>query len=549
MKDFYEDGRGQFFLKLLFSKDKGALYRSVGAARPFPFVLEQKEPNTHGPILPGSDYFKIRLHNKKFLLLSWQLLKMSHANRVYDPRKEKQNNRGCIDGIHIPKDLNFTFWALGGFRTYSLQAMMYSILLFVSFLFHSVALAQSRQDIGTVAGANRIVPLRAGDKLPEEFWKQEYLFYRNGDTVRQTLDVYRGKAIILDFWAQWCTPCLVSLGKVNTFAHQLSGNGVFIPVTSDKLTSVQSVWKKQGFTLPSVIGDTILGQFFPRASIPHVVWIDAEGTVAHITNQQPLDESNMSDFFKGAELEVAQKTAVDKNRPLLLDTRVDPSSVENYQLVLKGKQEGMPMLKFTRSTPQGVFSKTYINRPLLLLYKGLAYDLFYGLGQTMFEKDFQIADIDPAILNEIYTLDIISPSNTEATFYSHLVDLLNTASGLEAGMDSEQRQCLVLKKLNGDVVLGTAGGERLRQVDWNGHIDLRNLPLPSFQGILMDDRLTGKYIVNETGYKGNIDAQLTVTSDLAELNRQLAKMGLQLEEAIRDVTIFTIKKPKPNEHE
>lgn len=61
--------------------------------------------------------------------------------------------------------------------------------------------------------------------------------------------------------------------------------------------------------------------------------------------------------------------------------------------------------------------------------------------------------------------------------------------------------------------------------------------------------MTGKYIVNETGYKGNIDIQLNLTDDLTELNRQLSAKGVRLEEAVRDITIFSIEKSKTPKYE
>lgn len=59
-------------------------------------------------------------------------------------------------------------------------------------LFSSVALAQSRGLPGAADGQREIIPLQIGDTVPQEFWTREHLFYINGDTVRKSLDGYRG---------------------------------------------------------------------------------------------------------------------------------------------------------------------------------------------------------------------------------------------------------------------------------------------------------------------------------------------------------------------
>lgn len=418
----------------------------------------------------------------------------------------------------------------------------------------SEAQAQSGLTLGGVVrsaadGQTEITPLRVGQKVPDEFWTKVHLFYVNRDTVRQTFKEYRGKPIILDFWAQWCSPCIASLKKVNTFLHQLSENGIFMPVTSDRFTSAQPVWEKQGFTFPSIIEDNVLEKLFPRATIPHVVWIDAGGTVAHISNQEPLYAESMQRFFLGQMVDITQKTDIDKRKPLLLDNKADIENVQQYQLVLKGRQDYLPMLKFTRNTIEGVYSKTFINTPLLIIYKAIANDIFHERGETLFKQNFQIDLKDSIAINEPYTLDVISASENKIGFNNHLIELLNGSSDFVAEMKLENIQCLVLKKLDDSQKIGTSGGTRIREVDWSAKINLQNAPLAFFQNLLMDEKLTGKYIVNETGYKGNIDVQLTVANDLTELNGQLAKMGLRLEEAHREVAIFTIKKSKFPKHE
>lgn len=49
-----------------------------------------------------------------------------------------------------------------------------------------------------------------------------------------TLDAYKGKVIVLHFWATWCPPCIKELPKLQSFKETWEGRGVtVVPVSLD----------------------------------------------------------------------------------------------------------------------------------------------------------------------------------------------------------------------------------------------------------------------------------------------------------------------------
>ena len=56
----------------------------------------------------------------------------------------------------------------------------------------------------------------------------------NAITFQQLLDKYKGKVVLLDFWASWCAPCLSEMPFSNKLHHQFRGKDVtFVYLASD----------------------------------------------------------------------------------------------------------------------------------------------------------------------------------------------------------------------------------------------------------------------------------------------------------------------------
>lgn len=152
-----------------------------------------------------------------------------------------------------------------------------------------------------------IKPLKVGDILPEIFWQQEHIIYTNGQTNKQTLEQYKGKLLILDFWATWCSTCIYKFRILEQWKESYKGQlGVLLVNSSNTKDREQRVAEllegkrapHQQFKLASVVNDTYLDTLFPHRSLPHYIWIDATGTISAVTNADFVTEAQLQNFLK-----------------------------------------------------------------------------------------------------------------------------------------------------------------------------------------------------------------------------------------------------------
>ena len=68
----------------------------------------------------------------------------------------------------------------------------------------------------------------------------------NGDTI--DLGYFRGKVILLNFWATWCAPCAYEMPSLDRLAAQLSGEDfIVLPIALDTvMTPIASFYRDLG---------------------------------------------------------------------------------------------------------------------------------------------------------------------------------------------------------------------------------------------------------------------------------------------------------------
>jgi thiol-disulfide isomerase/thioredoxin len=102
----------------------------------------------------------------------------------------------------------------------------------------------------------------------------------NGKTVK--LSDFKGKPVLIDFWATWCPPCRASIPGIEKLHKTYSGRGlVVLGVSLDQggWDSVKSFATEIGITYTVLKGtDDVASQYQVR-TIPMLVIMNKEGKI------------------------------------------------------------------------------------------------------------------------------------------------------------------------------------------------------------------------------------------------------------------------------
>ena len=102
------------------------------------------------------------------------------------------------------------------------------------------------------------------------------------DHKRLDLNAYRGKVVLLNFWATWCAPCQVEMPTFVAWQNKYGQDGLQIIGVSmdDDPALVRAAYRKLKLTYPVAMGDVKLGDMYGGVlGLPMTFLIDRHGEI------------------------------------------------------------------------------------------------------------------------------------------------------------------------------------------------------------------------------------------------------------------------------
>lgn len=121
-----------------------------------------------------------------------------------------------------------------------------------------------------------------GEVKEGAYLRNETLNGFNGD--KKKFSDYKGKPLIINVWASWCTPCREEMASLDRLARRYSGKQLnIIGISTDDYKDAAELFIKQSkLSFTNYLDhDVILENMLGANAIPLTVFVDAKGRVLY----------------------------------------------------------------------------------------------------------------------------------------------------------------------------------------------------------------------------------------------------------------------------
>lgn len=386
----------------------------------------------------------------------------------------------------------------------------------------------------------------------------------NFPTKTLSTSSFRGKLLIIDFWATWCGPCIGMFPKMERLQQQFDGQVQFLAVTYQKSAEVKAFLqqrKTKHGAIPLVSNDQQLHRLFPHVYLPHYVWIDENGVVRAITDHEAIDAQHIRQMLAKQDqgFEMKHDTRLELNSQNLFLNQNAPvfeQGLKGYSYFsgfIEGLSAGYAI--YPNDTAKGK-RLTATNLSLMNLFS-IAYRDYGNFGyknMVFMLKDSSQLSIGIAktklkdwAKKHTYCFEVVvAPEQSETRlFYEHIRRFLAIyLPQYQTSISYRQQACLALVRTSGATKFeARANSDSFLKVDGqslqiqNQHFMQLIRPLATYYLQNIDLPL-----IDETGYAGPIKLSLQADmGNLDSINKALKAYDLALIKKIGSCPIVNIK--------
>ncbi len=405
--------------------------------------------------------------------------------------------------------------------------------------------------------AQGIKSLDIGDKVPDVALGNII----NYTTPSATIADFKGKLLILDFWATWCAACVKNFPHMEALQKKYNDKIQVVGVTQDSekkaATFLEKYVKNTGknFSIPTVVNGALLARLFPHTILPHYVWINSEGIVMAITSATPVTGENIEAVLAGKNVKFSMKEDMmnfDYATQLYMNGNGGKGDNILYRSLIAGPIAGVGTIipAFMKSSKEPVSRMFAINCSILDLYK-IAFEEpgDYPAGRIVLQVKNPAAlryvagegDLDSWKAAHTFCYELIVPPATVCRIKEEMADDLQRCFGYKAFYENRIMDCLILTADSSLLNSYTKSNEAEDNLGESGspYKYIYNQPVDALVSYL--NSKPGLYIINETGCDANLDIHFPDDiSDTSALINALKMQGLHLAMEKRQVKVFVI---------
>jgi len=117
---------------------------------------------------------------------------------------------------------------------------------------------------------------------------------------RQSIAQWRGKILVVNYWASWCAPCVEEIPAFSRLQRQYAAQGVqFVGIGIDNVENMQAFVKATPISYPLLVADPAASQMpgLQIKGLPYTLVIGPDGRVQG-SRLGRLDESRLNSILQ-----------------------------------------------------------------------------------------------------------------------------------------------------------------------------------------------------------------------------------------------------------
>lgn len=338
----------------------------------------------------------------------------------------------------------------------------------------------------------------------------------------------RGKVVVLEFWATWCSPCIAAIPHLNDMVDKFAGRPVtFVSITDDDEDRLAGFLKTR--TMKGVVVRDRTGELFRRFGAiarPYTVVVAPDGRIAGITNPEAVTEQALTEMLANGTAQFEPKEVKADNLDWDQDEIEWKDGVKpDLQVIIKPIKISVTTTRYrpgsNRLTADGV--------PLSVL-------VYLAYSTDVFHVDWRA----PKPVGQ-YRVSAIVPPGREAALLPLLQAGISAQIGITAGWEDRETDVHVLKMAPGTKPTAPSAADKeesYSMVRGTSHA----VSQPASRLVSFLTNCLSKLVVDETGLTGRYDWDLPCQTGQPEVAiRALSALGLELVPARRVVRLLVVR--------
>jgi len=102
---------------------------------------------------------------------------------------------------------------------------------------------------------------------------------KNNETEVLDFNDFKGKVVLVNFWATWCPPCIAEMPSLQNLYNDYGDKIEFVLLANDEKAKVDAFLKNNAYTMPIYFEQSNSPEEFKTSSIPATFLIDKKGNI------------------------------------------------------------------------------------------------------------------------------------------------------------------------------------------------------------------------------------------------------------------------------